>query len=130
MLGHRGAEGLGSSDRTTFEGSALWGLSMALHEGTAFANGQVKDTKFDADIPMPIGDVPNLDIEFIDSTDVPVGLGEPGTTVVAPGSGICRSARAPCARPWRKKLIAAAPRPRPLSASWPRLQPWLPEPCG
>jgi CO/xanthine dehydrogenase Mo-binding subunit len=26
------------------EGGALWGLSMALHEGTAFLNGQVRDT--------------------------------------------------------------------------------------
>jgi isoquinoline 1-oxidoreductase subunit beta len=28
-----------------------------------------------------------LDIEFIDSTEAPVGLGEPGTTVVAPAIG-------------------------------------------
>jgi len=28
--------------------------------------------------------VPELDIEFIDSAEAPVGLGEPGTTVVAP----------------------------------------------
>jgi hypothetical protein len=26
------------------EGGALWGLSMALHEGTEFVKGQVKDT--------------------------------------------------------------------------------------
>ena len=69
------------------EGSALWGLSMALHEGTEFVNGQVKDTNFDTYTPIRIGDVPELDIEFIDSTEVPVGLGEPGTTVVAPAIG-------------------------------------------
>ena len=69
------------------EGGALWGLSMALHEGTEFVNGQVKDTNFDTYTPLRIGDVPELDIEFIDSTEVPVGLGEPGTTVVAPAIG-------------------------------------------
>jgi hypothetical protein len=37
--------------------------------------------------PLRIGDVPELDIEFIDSTEVPVGLGEPATTVVAPAIG-------------------------------------------
>jgi isoquinoline 1-oxidoreductase beta subunit len=69
------------------EGSALWGLSMALHEGTEFVKGQVKDTNFDGYTPLRIGDVPKLDVEFIDSTEAPVGLGEPGTTVVAPAIG-------------------------------------------
>jgi isoquinoline 1-oxidoreductase subunit beta len=69
------------------EGGALWGLSMALREGTEFVNGQVKDTNFDTYTPLRIGDVPELDIEFMDSTEVPVGLGEPGTTVVAPAIG-------------------------------------------
>jgi CO/xanthine dehydrogenase Mo-binding subunit len=69
------------------EGSALWGLSMALYEGTEFVKGQVKDTNFDSYTPLRIGDVPELDIEFIDSVEAPVGLGEPGTTVVAPAIG-------------------------------------------
>jgi isoquinoline 1-oxidoreductase beta subunit len=69
------------------EGGALWGLSMALHEGTEFIKGQVSDTNFDSYTPLRIGDVPELDIEFIDSTEVPVGLGEPATTVVAPAIG-------------------------------------------
>jgi CO/xanthine dehydrogenase Mo-binding subunit len=69
------------------EGSALWGLSMALYEGTEFHKGQVKDTNFDSYTPLRIGDAPDLDIEFIESTEAPVGLGEPGTTVVAPAIG-------------------------------------------
>ena len=36
---------------------------------------------------MRIGDVPELDIEFVESVETPVGLGEPGTTVVAPAIG-------------------------------------------
>jgi isoquinoline 1-oxidoreductase subunit beta len=47
----------------------------------------VKDTNFDSYTPLRIGDVPELDIAFIDSTDAPVGLGEPGTTVVGPAIG-------------------------------------------
>jgi CO/xanthine dehydrogenase Mo-binding subunit len=66
------------------EGSALWGLSMALHEGTEFVNGQVKDTNLHTYTPLRIGDVPELDISFVDSAEPPVGLGEPATTVVAP----------------------------------------------
>jgi len=66
------------------EGAALWGLSMALHEGTTFTKGQVADTNLDGYTPLRIGDVPDMAIEFMPSSEVPVGLGEPATTVVAP----------------------------------------------
>ena len=66
------------------EGASLWGLSMALFEGTEFVKGQVKDTNLDTYTPSRIGDMPELDVEFVDSAEVPVGLGEPATTVVAP----------------------------------------------
>jgi isoquinoline 1-oxidoreductase beta subunit len=69
------------------EGSILWGLSMALYEGTEFIAGQVKDTNLDSYTPLRIGDVPELDVEFIDSAEAPVGLGEPATTIVAPAIG-------------------------------------------
>ena len=69
------------------EGSVLWGLSMALHEGTEFVKGQVKDTNLDTYTPLRICDVPELDIQLIYSAEAPVGLGEPGTTVVAPAIG-------------------------------------------
>ena len=70
--------------RAQTEGAALWGLSMALHEGTEFVNGQVKDLNLDSYTPLRISDTPELDIQFVDSVEVPVGLGEPATTVVAP----------------------------------------------
>jgi CO/xanthine dehydrogenase Mo-binding subunit len=70
--------------RAQTEGAALWGLSMALHEGTEFVNGEVKDLNLDTYTPLRISDTPELDIQFVDSIEVPVGLGEPATTVVAP----------------------------------------------
>jgi CO/xanthine dehydrogenase Mo-binding subunit len=66
------------------EGSSLWGASLALHEGTEFVNGQFKDTNLDTYTPLRMGDVPEMEIEFLPSTEVPVGLGEPCTTVVGP----------------------------------------------
>ena len=57
---------------------------MALHEGTTFTKGQVADTNLDGYTPLRIGDVPDMAIEFMPSSEVPVGLGEPATTVVAP----------------------------------------------
>jgi CO/xanthine dehydrogenase Mo-binding subunit len=66
------------------EGSLLWGLSMALHEGSEFVNGLPKDTNLDTYTPLRMGDVPEIEVELIPSTEAPVGLGEPATTPVAP----------------------------------------------
>jgi CO/xanthine dehydrogenase Mo-binding subunit len=69
------------------EGAALWGLSMALYEGTEFTKGQPKDTNLDSYRVLRMGETPEIDIEFIPSTEAPVGLGEPATTAVAPAIG-------------------------------------------
>jgi CO/xanthine dehydrogenase Mo-binding subunit len=64
------------------EGSALWGLSLALHEGTTIENGQVADSNLNSYSPLRLIDIPQLHIDFVDSSEFPVGLGEPGVTVV------------------------------------------------
>lgn len=69
------------------EGAALWGMSLALLEGSAFENGEPKDTNLDTYTPMRMADVPDVEVEFIASTEAPVGLGEPATTVVGPAIG-------------------------------------------
>ena len=69
------------------EGAALWGLSLALFEGATLENGQIKETNLDRYTPLRMGDVPDLHIEFVPSTQPPVGLGEPATTVVGPAIG-------------------------------------------
>ena len=66
------------------EGAALWGLSLALHEGTKFVDGMVEDTNLDTYTPLRMRDTPDVEVEFIDSDQPPVGLGEPATTVVGP----------------------------------------------
>jgi CO/xanthine dehydrogenase Mo-binding subunit len=69
------------------EGAALWGLSTALYEGTEFTKGQPKDTNLDSYRVLRMGETPEIDMEFIPSTEMPVGLGEPATTAVAPAIG-------------------------------------------
>ncbi|WP_286807299.1 MULTISPECIES: xanthine dehydrogenase family protein molybdopterin-binding subunit [unclassified Marinimicrobium] len=73
--------------RAQVEGAALWGASMALHEGTVFEKGEVKDQNLNTYSPMRIRDVPEIEMEFVDSTELSVGLGEPATTVVGPAIG-------------------------------------------
>ena len=69
------------------EGAALWGMSMALFEGSEFVKGQPKDTNLNRYTPLRMGDVPEVEVEFLPSSEVPVGLGEPATTAVAPAIG-------------------------------------------
>ena len=69
------------------EGAALWGLSMALFEGTEIVNGTIKDSNLNTYTPVRLPDVPDMDIEFVQNTEKPTGLGEPGVTVVAPAIG-------------------------------------------
>ena len=69
------------------EGATLWGVSLALHEGTAFAEGQVADRNLDTYTPLRMSDVPELDIRFIESTEFPMGLGEPPLIAVPPAIG-------------------------------------------
>jgi CO/xanthine dehydrogenase Mo-binding subunit len=69
------------------QGASLWGMSLALFEGTEFKDGQVRDTNLGGYKPLRMADVPDLDIEFMPSTEPPVGLGEPATTVVGPAIG-------------------------------------------
>lgn len=69
------------------EGASLWGLSLALHEGAEFENGNVKQLNLGAYTPLRLVDAPDLDIHFVESGEAPVGLGEPATTVVGPAIG-------------------------------------------
>lgn len=69
------------------EGGSLWGVSLALHEGTRFQDGQVADTNLDGYTPLRMSNVPELDLEFMDSTEFPTGMGEPPIIAVQPAIG-------------------------------------------
>src|SRR5262249_2013029 len=69
------------------QGASLWGMSLALFEGTEFKDGQVKDVNLGAYTPLRMADTPDLTVEFMPSMEPPVGLGEPATTVVGPAIG-------------------------------------------
>ncbi|QKV19007.1 xanthine dehydrogenase family protein molybdopterin-binding subunit [Oricola thermophila] len=70
--------------RAQCEGAALWGLSMALYEGTKIVDGQVHDRNLGSYAPLRMIDTPEIEIELMESTHAPTGLGEPGVTGVAP----------------------------------------------
>lgn len=76
-----------NSSTAQVEGAALWGLSLALYEGGHFVSGEIAETNLNTYTPLRMGDVPVMEIAFIDNGHVPCGLGEPATTVIAPAIG-------------------------------------------
>ncbi|TCS54473.1 CO/xanthine dehydrogenase Mo-binding subunit [Primorskyibacter sedentarius] len=66
------------------EGACLWGISMALYEGTEIENSNVRDRNLNTYTPLRMIDTPDLNIEFVDSTEAPTGMGEPGVTPMGP----------------------------------------------
>ncbi|TPW36522.1 xanthine dehydrogenase family protein molybdopterin-binding subunit [Oecophyllibacter saccharovorans] len=73
--------------RAQCEGAALWGVSMALHEGTEIRHGNIAARNLDTYTPLRISETPALDIAFLKTPYPPTGLGEPGVTLVAPAIG-------------------------------------------
>ncbi len=69
------------------EGATLWGVSLAVHEGAAFENGEVKQRNLDTYTPLRMADVPQLDLKLVESTEFPTGLGEPPVVAVQPAIG-------------------------------------------
>ncbi|MEO1573402.1 MAG: molybdopterin cofactor-binding domain-containing protein, partial [Pseudomonadota bacterium] len=69
------------------EGATLWGVSLALHEGTRFKDGHVNHPNLDTYRPLRMSQVPELDLKFMESDAFPTGLGEPPLIAVAPAIG-------------------------------------------
>jgi isoquinoline 1-oxidoreductase len=73
--------------RAQIEGSALWGVSLALKEGAMMKDGAIQVANFDGYTPLRMSDMPQLDISIIANGDPASGCGEPATTVVGPAIG-------------------------------------------
>jgi hypothetical protein len=71
------------------ETSALQDIYDLLREHRALERMQEILSPFRSpeELTIKTAECTELDIEFIDSSEAPVGLGEPGTTVVAPAIG-------------------------------------------
>jgi isoquinoline 1-oxidoreductase subunit beta len=70
--------------KAQIEGSALWGMSLALFEKAPLENGALQVANFNDYTPLRMSQMPDLDISIIASNDPASGCGEPGVTVVAP----------------------------------------------
>ncbi|PYN71478.1 MAG: xanthine dehydrogenase family protein molybdopterin-binding subunit [Candidatus Rokuibacteriota bacterium] len=71
--------------RSQVEGSLLFGISNALKERITIENGQPVQSNFHDYHLLRMNEVPDVvEVHFVKSKEYPTGLGEPGTTTVAP----------------------------------------------
>jgi len=70
--------------RAQIEGSVLFGVSNALKEYGTVANGALVQSNFHDYQVLRMDEVPDVEVHVVDSREYPTGLGEPGTTTIAP----------------------------------------------
>jgi|SRR5882724_2127329 len=71
--------------RAQIEGSAMWGVSIALFEQAHVKDGgALQVANFDTYTPLRMSRMPELDIRIIANGEAPSGCGEPAVTVMAP----------------------------------------------
>lgn len=70
--------------RSQIEGSILFGVSNALKERGTIANGGLVQSNFHDYQVLRMNEAPDVEVHVVPSTEFPTGLGEPGTTTVAP----------------------------------------------
>jgi isoquinoline 1-oxidoreductase subunit beta len=70
--------------RAQIEGSVLFGVSNALKEHGTIANGAFAQSNFHDYQVLRMNEVPDVDVHVVPSTEYPTGVGEPGTTTIAP----------------------------------------------
>lgn len=88
------------------EGGIMDGLGHALYGELTFENGTVKQKNFNAYKMMRINDAPEIDVQFIESTEHPQGLGEPGLPPI--GAALSNAIYAATGKRLRKQPFAAA----------------------
>ncbi|WP_350284405.1 molybdopterin cofactor-binding domain-containing protein [uncultured Croceitalea sp.] len=73
-----------SKVKAQVEGSIIWGLTALLKSSITVKDGMVEQKNFDDYLLLRIDETPEIEVEIMDSNDVPTGSGEPAVPGVAP----------------------------------------------
>ena len=66
------------------EGAVIFGLSLAQKSKISIKNGMVEQDNFDSYQLLRINEAPSVEVQLVDSTAEPAGVGEPGVPPIAP----------------------------------------------
>ena len=66
------------------QGGIIFGITAALFSEITLTNGRVEQVNFNNYRTLRINEAPAVDVHLVKSTEAPGGIGEPGTSAVAP----------------------------------------------
>ncbi|HSC97613.1 MAG TPA: molybdopterin cofactor-binding domain-containing protein, partial [Casimicrobiaceae bacterium] len=70
--------------RAQVESAVIFGISAALYGEVTFKNGRVEQSNFHDYRVLRINEVPTIDVHIVESREAPGGMGECGTSCIAP----------------------------------------------
>jgi isoquinoline 1-oxidoreductase subunit beta len=70
--------------RAQLESGIIFGITAALWGEITLKNGRVEQSNFDNYRMLRINEVPKIEVYIVDSREAPGGMGEPGTSALAP----------------------------------------------
>ena len=72
------------SVKNQMEGSVVFGMSAAQRAKLTIKEGALQESNFDGYLIARMSDAPNVEVELVDSSELPAGVGEPGVPPIAP----------------------------------------------
>ena len=70
--------------RAQIQSAVIFGITGALYGQITFKDGRVEQSNFHDYRPLRINEAPTIDVHIVKSTESPGGMGEPGTSCIAP----------------------------------------------
>jgi isoquinoline 1-oxidoreductase beta subunit len=70
--------------RAQVEGAIIFGITAALHGEITPKNGRVEQSNFDSYQMLRMNEAPAIEVYIVQSSEPPGGMGETGTSAVAP----------------------------------------------
>jgi isoquinoline 1-oxidoreductase beta subunit len=70
--------------KAQMEGAAIFGISLTYYGDITLDNGVVQQSNYHDYQMVRIHQAPKIEVEIVESQDLPTGIGEPGVPVIAP----------------------------------------------
>jgi isoquinoline 1-oxidoreductase beta subunit len=70
--------------RAQIQGAVIFGITAALHGEITLKAGRVEQSNFDTYEVLRINEAPAVEVHIVQSSEPPGGMGEPGTSAIAP----------------------------------------------
>ncbi len=70
--------------RAQIQGAIMFGITAALHGEITLKNGRVEQTNFDTYQMLRMNEAPAIEVYIVQSSELPGGMGEPGTSAIVP----------------------------------------------